>query len=312
MTKTEYRIVVLIPSYDRPQILDNALNKWLSAFYVHAVIVVAEGSSAKILNRYQKILSNYQRTGRLIYKLSAKRLGSINARNLLLKLAAASECDFIVLADDDYLPPFSDSVLSACAMLNSDSQIGAIGGRVTVNNMREDGDFFLKSPFSATADILTKFSGYIFLDVSHGPRFSEYLTPFLVLKRVVADQIIYNEMYDTPTAFREESDLQAQIKYLGYKLVFYPELEVIHLAIAQGGNRPKISLTERIFWKARNSIFFVWKWNRSLFKRVWYTTFCIVLLLFYRPWNVLAVFRGSHRGIRDYFKCNLKEVAICG
>ena len=264
--------MVLIPSYDRPTILKSALQSWFAETYVEKVIVVAEGSSNEILEQYAKIFKQ-EKSGRLIYKLSDKRLGSVTARNILLDLACSCNCNFIIMSDDDYVPPSERSLIVACNVLKTNNRIGAVGGKVIVRSSRVDGDFFLNSPFTALADILSKFTGYIFLDVKNGPKYTEHLTPFFILKKEVAQWIRYDKLFDTPTAFREESDLQNQIRKLNYKLLFYPNLQVIHLAIAHGGNRPNMSFSKRMFWKARNSTLFIWKWNLSATKRLWYNLF---------------------------------------
>ena len=298
-------LAVLIPSYNRPEILNFALDNWLAESCIHKVVVVAEGSSKEIFAKYQEILLRHQKSGRLIYKLSATRLGSVNARNILLKIANKCDCDFIVMADDDYLPPPGQKILATCKILKANSQIGAIGGRVIVKNSTIDGDFFLNTPFSATADILSKFTGYIFLDVKHGPRYTDYLSPFFILKKQVAKNLSYDILFDTPTAFREESDFQVQIRSSHYKLFFDPNLEVIHLAISTGGNRSIINMKDRIYWKARNCVIFNYKWTESSIKRFWYTFFCTIILSIYRPWNTTAVLKGTKDGIHIFLNlCN--------
>ena len=44
-------IAVLIPSYDRPQILKMTLRSWLKANFVDKVFVVAQASSSDILKK---------------------------------------------------------------------------------------------------------------------------------------------------------------------------------------------------------------------------------------------------------------------
>jgi glycosyltransferase involved in cell wall biosynthesis len=295
---------VLIPSYNRPAILESCLENWLAQSCVSKVIIIAEGSSKLIYGQYLSVLSKHQKSERVIYKLTQGRLGSIKARNLLLDLSVTSDCELVIMADDDYLPPSEWALVATCKRLQLDLEMGAIGGKVLTNVSRADGDFFLNTPFSTAADVLSKFTGYIFLDVKHGPRYSEFLTPFVILKSEIIKSISYDELFDTPTAFREESDIQAQIRRLHYKLFFDPNLLIVHLALTEGGNRPNISFSERMYWKARNSLLFVWKWNRSYAKRLWYTFFCTIILLVYRPWSGYSVLRGIKKGISDSYRKN--------
>jgi hypothetical protein len=141
----------------------------------------------------------------------------------------------------------------------------------------------------------------VFLDIEHGPRFSECLPQFFITKKEILDKgVRYDEIFDTPTGFREESDFQLQIKHLGYKLLYDPTIYVIHLAADEGGNRPKISMGERMYWKARNHTIFILKWHTSILKRVWYVMFSILILSLYRIWLVPWIFRGVKDGVRNF------------
>lgn len=150
--------------------------------------------------------------------------------------------------------------------------------------------------------MLSRLTGYIFLDVKHGPRHSEYLPHFFMIKKEVLDKgVRYDEIFNTPTGFREESDFQLQIKYLGYKLLYDPRIYVIHLVAEGGGNRPKMSMGERMYWKARNHTVFILKWNKLVLKRVLYIMFCILTLSLYRIWHAPWIFKGVKDGTKNYY-----------
>jgi len=291
-------IAVLIPSYDRPQILKMTLRSWLKANFVDKVFVVAQASSSDILKKYEEIINRYNKNDQIVYKLVLKKLGSVKARNALLEMASMYSCNYVVMADDDYLLPDKNSLVIMARKLDLDNKFGAIGGKVVViNRRRTDPDFFLNLPMNL-ADLLSRLSGYIFLDIKHGPRFSEFLPPFFMIKRSILNNLRYDEIMSAPTGFREESDFQLQIKRLGYRLLYDPEVYVIHLTIEEGGNRPKISMGERMYWKARNHTIFILKWNKSTLKRVWYIVFSVLILFLYRIWHVPWILRGVKDGMR--------------
>ena len=153
------------------------------------------------------------------------------------------------------------------------------------------------------ADILSRLLGYVFLDVAHGPKKSGFLPPFFMIRGEIIDKgVRYDESFDTPTGFREESDFQQQIKRMGYRLLYDPSSYVIHLAVKGGGNRPKMSMGERIYWKIRNHMFFICKWNDSIPKRMWYALVSALILLAYRPWHVFWIFNGLRDGLSSFKK----------
>jgi len=292
-------LAVLIPSYDRPEVLDKTLSSWLKSNLVNKVLLVVETSSKEILKKYQKVLGKYDK-GRIIYKLSLGRLGSVRARNTLLDMATGQAFKYVVMADDDYFLPNGSSLLRMAKWLEYFNEVGAVGGKVIVAGWREDPDFFLNLPLNL-ADILSRLLGYVFLDVKHGPRESEFLPPFFMMRREIIDKgVRYDESFDTPTGFREESDFQQQIKRMGYRLLYDPSPYVIHLAVQSGGNRAKMSMGERMYWKIRNHMFFICKWKGSILKRVWYALVSTLILLAYRPWHVFWIFKGLQDGLSSY------------
>jgi GT2 family glycosyltransferase len=307
-TKSNNDIAVLIPSYNRPKILEITLQRWLEANFVDKIFLVAEASSKDILDKYEEIITKYSNKGnkQIIYKLTPKRSGSVKARNTLLEIASKHNCKYVVMADDDYILPNEDSLLLMAKKLDLNDRIGAVGGKVIVKGRRKDPDFFLNLPWNL-ADLASKLFGYVFLDIKHGPRISEFLPHFFMLRTEILDSgIRYDEVFDTPTGFREESDFQQQIKHIGYSLLYEPKAYIIHLAVEKGGDRPEnVKMKERIYWKARNNTIFIFKWNKSILKRVWYTFSSTLILLLYRPWHILQIFRGVKDGIKTLQLFNL-------
>ena len=294
------KIGVLIPSYDRPEMLETSLLSWLNAESVNQLFIVAEASSKCKFEKYQTVLKEFAKNRQVTSKVASEKMGSVNARNYLLDLASQHSCDYIVMADDDYILQDKNSLALMVNTFELNSKVGAVGGKVIVKCLRQDGDFYLNLPLNLS-DVITKLTGYIFLDIVHGPRYCEFLTPFFMTKKEVLNKKIrYDKIFDTPTSFREESDLQLQIKRSGYALLYDPNQSVIHLAAEEGGNRPKLKLTHRMYWKAHNNEMFIFKWNKSFLKRFWYTLFSCLILTVYRVSCVSMIFKGIKDGIHDY------------
>ena len=303
-------IAVLIPSYNRPEILEVTLPSWLNSEGVSKVFIMAQASSKDILEKYKNIISKYEKSGKLVCKLILKKLGSVKARNILLEMASKYNYRYIVMIDDDLLQLDKKSLMIMIRDLELDNKIGVVGGRVIVSKRRRDPDFFLNLPLNL-ADLISRLTGYIFVDAKHGPRYVEYMPGFFMIKKEVLDKgVRYDEIFNTPTGFREESDFQLQIKHLGYRLFYDPRVYVVHLTTEIGGNRPKISMRGRIFWKAHNHTIFILRWNKSTVKRIWYLFFSVLILTLYRMWYILSILKGTKSGLIT-FNAQVDKIKIC-
>jgi GT2 family glycosyltransferase len=297
MNESTDDVLVLIPSYDRPDVLKVTLPRWLMAKRVGKVLIIAQASSEEILKRYEKILKLHADRGKVVYKLVLGKLGSAKARNVLLDSVSAYEYRYVVMTDDDHFLLDKNCLVEITKLFELDSRIGAIGGKIITKRMGKDPDFFLNMPMNL-ADLISKITGYVFLDIRHGPRYSEFLPPFFVMKKEVLERgVRYDEILDSPTGFREESDLQLQIKHIGYKLLYDPRMCVIHLITERGGNRPKMNMAKRMYWKSLTHTVFILKWNKSILKRVWYMVISALILSLYRVWHISWIFKGMKDGV---------------
>jgi GT2 family glycosyltransferase len=293
-------IAVLIPSYDRPEILRITLPRWLKARHVGKVLILAQASSEEILNEYEKILKHQIDYGKVTYKLVLGRLGSVKARNVLLDLVSTYNYKYVIMSDDDHFLLDENCLARITKLFELDSRIGVIGGKIITKRLGKDPDFFLNLPINI-ADLMSRLTGYVFLDIKHGPRYSEFLPPIFIMRKEVIDKgVRYDEILDSPTGFREESDLQLQIKNLSYKLLYDPGIYVIHLVNERGGNRPKMSMAKRIYWKSLTHTVFILKWNKSFLRKIWYMLVSILILSFYRTWYILWILKGVKDGIRRF------------
>ncbi|WP_446752875.1 glycosyltransferase family 2 protein [Vulcanisaeta sp. JCM 16161] len=290
-------LCVLIPSYNRANIIGLTLPTWLRSRWVSRAIIVAESMREEEVGKYEEVLSKLNKAynGKITYVLGRGRSGSVNARNKLLKLATECNCRYAVMADDDYVLPSPEYPARMARWLRI-KDVGAVGGRVVMVNKRMvDPDFFLNAPIPI-ADALTKILGYILLDVRNGPRYAEYLTPFYMIKQDLIGKVQYSGEY-LGTAFREESDVHEQIKRLGYRLIIDPQVYVYHLGLEYGGNRAEMPMRDRMYWKARNHTRFIRKWFRQPLE-TWYLITGALILTLYRPWHLPAILKGVREGLR--------------
>ncbi|MCX8171859.1 MAG: hypothetical protein N3E47_07900, partial [Candidatus Bathyarchaeota archaeon] len=63
-----------------------------------------------------------------------------------------------------------------------------------------------------------------------------------------------------------------------------------------GGDRPKMSMAQRMYWKARNHTVFLHKHINSSGKRLWYMGLSIIILMLYRPNYMRQIIKGVKEG----------------
>jgi len=287
-------VFVGIPSYNRARVLGLCLGSFLGSKLVSGFIVVADSVSASEAGLYVKAIKEVEDAGfEVIHDVKVGRRGSVKARNQVLDIARENLADdVLVLYDDDYIYPGDKTLVNALQWLKNDS-VGIVGGRVVnLRRRKVDPDFTLNVPH--LADTLTRITGFIILNTKHGPREVEYTTPLMMMRTKVLNRgIRYDEGYGG-TGYREESDLQRQVRELGFKVIFEPRFYAYHLAVEQGGNRYS-DLEDRMYWKWRNHTYFMNKWQYPITKKILSYT----ILTTYALLNGPAAIRGIVKAVRN-------------
>jgi GT2 family glycosyltransferase len=282
------KIFVGIPSYNRGRIFHYCIRFFAESKLIKGFILVIDAVSDTEKEFYVQALKELIDRGfEVIHDINVDRRGSTRARNLVLDIAEKnlSSKDILLLYDDDYIYAGDKSVIPALRWLKN-GDVGIVGGRViNLKRRKIDPDFALNIFY--LADALTRLTGFIFLDMKHGPRYVDYTAPLMALRiEVLSKGVRYDERYGG-TGYREESDLQRQIRRLGYKIIFEPRFYVYHLALESGGNRCS-DLEDRMYWKWRNHTYFMNKWRYPLHKKI----FSYMILTLYALLNGIPTLRG--------------------
>jgi len=288
------KIFVGIPSYNRGRIFRYCIRFFAESKLIKGFTLVIDVSSDIEKGLYVQALKELVDRGfEVIYDINVGRRGSTRARNLVLDMAEKNlgSRDILILYDDDYIYAGDKSVIPVLYRLKN-GEVGIVGGRViNLRKRKVDPDFALNIPY--LADALTRLTGFILLNTKHGPRYVDYTTPLMALRvEVLSKGIRYDENYGG-IGYREESDLQKQIKKLGYEIVFEPRFYTYHLAIESGGNRYS-GLEDRMYWKWRNHTYFMNKWRYPLHKKI----FSYMMLTFYTLLNGAPALRGMVKAAR--------------
>ena len=282
------KIFVGTPSYNRGKIFRYCIRSFTKSKLIKGFILVIDASSDIEKGLYVQALKGLVDRGfEVIYDINVGRRGSTRARNLVLDMAERNlgSRDILLLYDDDYIYAGDKSVIPALYWLKN-GEVGIVGGRViNLRKRKVDPDFALNIPY--LADALTRLTGFILLNTKHGPRYVDYTTPLMALRvEILSKGIRYDESYGG-TGYREESDLQRQVRKLGYRIIFEPRFYTYHLAIESGGNRYS-DLEDRIYWKWRNHTYFMNKWRYPLHKKV----LSYMILTLYALLNGVPAIRG--------------------
>jgi len=270
---------------------------------IDSVIIVADATDPVLLDRYKEVVKNVTNCLiDIIYDIKLGRRGSVNARNRIFELADQHFTNNYVLItyDDDYICPLGGWLSPIRKWLNNEA-IGVVGGRViNLRRRRIDPDFTLNF-LPHVADVLTKATGFIFLDTKHGPRYVEYTTPLMAIKmRLIKKGLRYDPKY-RGTGYREESDLQEQVRRLGYRIIIEPRFYVYHLNLEDGGNRSMQDIAARFYWKTRNHTYFMLKHQKPIHKLILSNLIIITYALLYGNKTLTSAMRGLkeafHSGI---------------
>jgi GT2 family glycosyltransferase len=291
------RIIVVIPTFDRPTILKTVLGKIVNFENIDKIILAADASSMEMMRLYEKILSNYP--GKVVFSLNLGRRGSTEARNAALEMSAKyiGGVKYVLLLDDDFLLPDSLVIQKLIHDLKVFPDAGAVGGKVI--NLRKryvDPDFGIHVPSQLT-ECLTRLTGFLFGGTSSNLFYRKFTSPFLLMRASLLGKIRFDKNYEG-TGYREESDFQMQILKLGFKIISDPKAFAYHLAPDTGGVRSQRDMRIRMYWKSRNHTYFIVKWNSNLLKRLWYL-FCGALILsVYRPQYFKSILKGLQHGYK--------------
>lgn len=247
-------ITVLIATKDRIEEIQRAIQSSLDQS-IKANIVVLDDSSE--INIREQLEDKFK--GQPIKWLrSNKPSGVAGARN---KLVEASEGSVMVFLDDDAYFANKDSLEKILIKFSSNKEIAGMALKIT---LREDSDG-LQIPFSKLKRILTKNIQNIESDVSY------FIGAGHVLLR---ETFIKVGGYDTDLFYGlEELDISSEIIKENKKLIYYPEVEIIHEPKKSVVDK-KSKLKDEAYYSIRNRIWVSFKHLPLIYLIVHLTIWC--------------------------------------
>ena len=123
----------------------------------------------------------------------------------------------------------------------------------------------------------------------------EYTTPLMAIKMSLIKKGLRYDLEYRGTGYREESDLQEQVRRLDYRIVFEPRFYVYHLNLEEGGNRAIQEIATRFYWKTRNHTYFTLKHRKPAYKLI----LSNLIIMAYALLHGGKAFTSAMQGLRE-------------
>lgn len=300
------KIFAGIASYARPNAFKLSLLSLLRTRRIDGIIAVIDANDQREKSSYLEALRYaYDYGVEVLSDISERRRGFVNARNRVLELAEQTlkADDALTLFDDDYMLPNKESLHAALVRLYKNSNVGIVAGRVVDLRRRSfDPDFYLNL-LPGLPEALFKLTGFVFLDIRHGPRYTYFTPPLRVLRVEAVKRGARFDPEFKGTGYRSEDDFNLQVIKLGYRILFEPRFWVYHIGLEYGGCRTE-SLAERFYWKSRNNAYFIRKHRLGSLRLVLSTSIIITYALLNGVKNVGFTLKGLVDGLSVKYTIN--------
>ncbi len=244
-------ISVVMPTYNRAEILAKVVPKYLQSDLVGEVIIVDDGSQD---NTKTVVTELMERDGRIHYIGHQVNQGRTYARNSGIDYA---RLELILITEDDVAPsPDSLEILSS-HLASSNGDIIA-GRRIWLRLGESELEASIRADRSRRPPVDRRFLDHnshaqTAVDVQ-----VELLGATMLVRRHIVSQIRFANCY-AGNAWREESDFQLLAASAGFRLIFCPHAVFYHYdrhMAGRGSNRIKSGLNY-IYWIFRNNIIFL-------------------------------------------------------
>ena len=285
---------IIIPTYNRGKLLCNTLTNLIGQLPTDAEIVVVDQSD-EVCSELMEIAKNHS-TQIHYYKIFVK--GLPHARNYGLKRAIG---EIIIFCDDDVIP--GPNFIENHLQNYKGKEVGGVGGRIILKgNQSHDNsnhnktigkgrwwDAYLIDNFDATERA--------YIDHVQGCNMS-------FRKEALIKAGGFDERFGG-SAHLEETDLCLRIRRGGYKIVFDPKAELIHLKDTKGGCRAE-NYKQWFYWYGHNNmLFFLKNFSQYLFPIFIISSFIRLILSACKRLNPMIVIwgtKGYMTGLANYYK----------
>ncbi len=285
-------ISLIIPSLNREKLLLQTINEFLKDEPVNDVsikfeIIVIDQSD--VTNQALIELSKKHENRIRYYNLKEK--GLPHARNYGITKAIGN---IILFCDDDVIP--SKNFINNHAKNYTEKNIGGVGGRI----ITENNEVTNKPEHTQKTGVFKKlsctftdnFNGTKRQYIDHAQGCNMSFRKELVLKAGGVDERFGGSSH------LEETDLCTRIRAMGYKMIFDPTAELIHLKETAGGCRAA-NYRKWFYWFCHNYMLFYLKNCKHILFPLFLTTRAIHLSLSATKRTNLFILIWGAQGLKD-------------
>ena len=216
------KLSIVIPTYNREDSALNLIDELFKLLNKDTEIIVVEQK----YNNSDKFSNLLKKKNIKIKYFFLKEASLPHARNIGIQNASG---EIILFLDDDV--KVSDMLLESHIKNYSDKRIGGVAGRVITPGQKIETNKTNVGRINIFGNFSDGFSSSVRQEVDTVIGCNSSWRKDILLKLGGFD-----EEY-TGNAIREDSDMSLRVKKLGYKIIFDPKSEVVHLRAPEGGSR---------------------------------------------------------------------------
>jgi GT2 family glycosyltransferase len=300
-------VSIVIPTYNRDEILCKTLLSILQYANQYSELIVADQSDNHKPETRQFLDQLIQDNRITLIKPAYPN--TCNAKNEGIRTASS---DIILFFDDDV--SITEDCIQAHLFQYSDPLVGAVAGKVIVQNLDPNQNIVFKKAFSKKRGLKSLFFFFFRKKAAYISRFG-VAADFSGNKRREADtgigcnlsfrkEVFYKAgFFDTNftgNAYREETDMCVRTKRAGYKIIYEPKAEIVHYMNNTGGSR---SFQNEKYWHTyfkNQCYFFIKNFNSTIFL-IGIVSFFDLLRCKRQGFSSISIFRRSFREAKELF-----------
>lgn len=244
----EPRLSVIIPTLNRGKLLHDTVEQAVRQAFRDIEVLVVDQSDPEPAAATRSFVADLGDDRVRLVHLDVR--GLPNARNEGL---ARSRAPYVLFLDDDVIL-LHDTFLDAHLQCFRDPSVGGVVGRIVERTVRPN-VAFTANHIGPGGRVITNLWGAERADIG------SLKGANMAYRRVAIDKVGGFDRNYTGTALLEDTDFSVRVAAAGWRLLFEPAAELVHLSALHGGVRVEDALrTER--WRFRNTGYFVAK-NRG-------------------------------------------------
>ena len=275
------KVSVIVPTYNRGEPLCRTLESLFKQTYPNFEIIIVDQSTKKFPEKEEFLKANRHK----IRYFFAKTPNAAGARNLGVKKAKG---EILLFVDDDV--ECSDKLISSHVKNYDNDKVGTVVGRIITSGQKIEENNKNVGRITPWGSFSGGFSSKVKQEI-----FDAITCNASWRKDVFVELGGFDENFTGP--IREDSDLAVRTRKAGYKIIFEPEAELVHLRTETGGFRKSEGRLKWYLGFFKSETYFFLKHIRWF----WWPVFWLTRWQwFLRSRSLITPFLGIYHGIKTY------------